>query len=147
MVNISRDDGPSYPDLLQSGAAPYGLNKAMRSDRKWFARNPSRLYRARPFVAGELPEGMAKPVNAAHTCWTLIRRMGPGFRGRVFIYLPDSASPLDSEEAIGGLFDGCLKGGGFMWAPLKYLRHTADADFRSFDALTQWDHTLAGGIQ
>lgn len=53
---------------------------------------PSRIYHARPFVAGELPEGMAGQVRASHICWTFIRRMGPGFRARVFIYLPDFAT-------------------------------------------------------
>ena len=109
MINVAQD-GPSYPDLLRGFVPPpqtpwpHGANKAMRSDRKWFARNPSRLYRARPFVAGELPEGMAKPVNAGRTCWTIIRRMGPGFRGAFsFTYLTPRARWILRKQ-----LGGCL---------------------------------------
>jgi hypothetical protein len=120
-----------------------GLEKAMRPDRKWFARNPSRSYRARPCVAGELLERMDGQLKNGHSRWTLIRQIEAGFRVRTFIHTPNFAVPLDSDESIGALFDGALTGGGFMWAPPKHFRPTG-LDCSSLVHLLE--HT-SGGVQ
>ena len=121
---------------------PRGLEKAMRSDRKWFARNQSRLYRARPFVAGELPANLNRrtPVNTAH--WTLVRQIEPGVRYRVFIYIPIFAAPVDYDESVRAMFDSCLEGGGLAYFSIKRLQPT-DESWPHAMALSRWDHTGA----
>jgi hypothetical protein len=94
--------------------------KVVKSDRKWFHRNPSRSYRARPYVDVELPETLRQPARAGSSCWTLICRLADDVRARVFVYVPDGFAPID-DSTIRTLFDGCIDGGGFFWAPRKCL--------------------------
>jgi hypothetical protein len=117
----------------------------MRSDRNWFARNPSRLYRARPCIAGELPEETSKQAISGQRFLSLIRRRADGGWVCQFIEFPDNVALVDSDEAIGVAFDECLKNGNTR-VPLKYLR-SKGPNWRAVVALAQWDHTSAGAAQ
>jgi hypothetical protein len=100
------------------------LEKVMRLDRKWFAQNPDRHYRARPFDTRKLQADALDAPLYGHARWTLVRRISDGVRGRVFLTLPLAAAPADRDESIGTFFDKCLEGGGFHYFPIKHLRLT-----------------------
>jgi hypothetical protein len=125
---------------------PRGLENAMRLDRKWFARNPSRLYRARPFVAGELPADLDRRTPDNTERWTLVRQIEAGFRCRVFIYLPAFAAHVDRDESIAAMFKATLEGGGLACFPSKHLKPTSGR-WPHAAALAQWDHRGAGCAQ
>jgi hypothetical protein len=67
---------------------------------------------------------MEEQVKPGRNCWTLVYRMGVGVRVRTFIYTPNFAAPLDTDEAVGALFDGARAARGFTWSPLKHFRPT-----------------------
>jgi hypothetical protein len=118
--------GASLTDILMSQnstlpASP-GAENACHSDRSWFERHPSRCYRARPFIAGEIPKELHRLSPRDTSCWTLILRLAEGVRARVIIHVPDGLVPLDTEEAIRALYSMTLAGNGFVSAPKKYLR-------------------------
>jgi hypothetical protein len=88
----------------------YGLEKATKSDRKWFARHPWREYRIRPLVVGEdFRPGERDLPPGNWTRWALIKQLAPGVRARVFCAAPLGAVPIDNDRSIAELFDDILQ--------------------------------------
>jgi hypothetical protein len=113
------------------------LEKVIRLDRKWFAQNPDRSYRARPFDTRETPAGALGALLHGHTRWTLVYQVEPGFRWRAFLSLPLGASPADCDESIRVLFEKCGPNAGYHDFPIKHFRPTGKT----------WPNTGAGYTQ
>jgi hypothetical protein len=87
--------------------------RASRSDRRWFARNPHRTYRVRPSLPGEFPWERDDGIPATFTSWTLVKQIEPGLRIRLALPVRSGAKPIDADWTIGPLFENLLAGGDF----------------------------------
>jgi hypothetical protein len=88
--------------------------RASRSDRKWFARNPHRTYRVRRYIPGEFPWKRFNGIDPAKfTLWTLVRQIEPGLRIRLALPVRSGAKPIDADWTIGPLFECLLAGSDF----------------------------------
>jgi hypothetical protein len=110
------------PNVPLSKEEDVSLERATQEDRRWFERNPSRCYRARPLVPGDIPEALSAKKSRSN--WTLVRWLEEGFRVRVFCGIPEGLAPVDTDDAIRSLFNAVMGNGGngFFWASAKYLR-------------------------
>jgi hypothetical protein len=84
--------------------------RALNSDRRWFARNPHRTYRARRYIRGEIPRGNADKIDRAHfTPWTIVKQIEPGIRVRLSLGVKSGAEPIDADWTLAPLFECLLR--------------------------------------
>ena len=86
-----------------------GVDLATASDRRWFEEHPHRRFRIRRMTAAEIGSTAAvcglKPVPAGSARFTLVQRMGPNSRLRIFIFGPaDKSGQETSEETAAALW-------------------------------------------
>jgi hypothetical protein len=93
--------------IIPASAGP-ATEKASKSDREWFARNPHRTYRVRRYIQGEFPSENADNIDPAkYELWTLVKQIEPGVRLRLRLAVKSGAEPIDADWVIAPLFN-CL---------------------------------------
>lgn len=78
---------------------PEIADAASERDREWFARNPERRHRIRPFVPGELP---VHAITGEGLWYVAVKSMRPGMRVRLAIHL--AKAPSESEDTAERVF-------------------------------------------
>jgi hypothetical protein len=86
-----------------------GPETAVQSDREWFARNPHRTYRIRREIPGEFPTRRRRVERTKWTVWTLVKQLEPGLRARASYGVLRGAEPIDTDRAIGPLFEYVIR--------------------------------------
>jgi hypothetical protein len=82
--------------------------RASNSDRRWFARNPHRTYRARREIRGEFFGKRSHGIDRADfTLWTVVKQIEPGTRLRLGLFVKRGAEPIDADWTLAPLFE-CL---------------------------------------
>lgn len=82
-----------------------GVDLITASDRRWFEEHPGREFRIRRMAAAEIGSAVAvrgelKPVPAGAARFTLVRKMGPTCRMRIFIYGPAYKTGRETGEGV-----------------------------------------------
>lgn len=87
-----------------------GVDHVTAEDRAWFEARPDRRFRIRRMTAAEIGTAEAmdalKPLPAGAARFTLVRKVTPNMRTRVFIYGPAHSSGDDAcDEIAAALWD------------------------------------------
>ena len=82
-----------------------GVDLVTASDRRWFEEHPGRQFRIRRMAPAEIGSALAvsgklKPVPAGAARFTLVRKLSPTCRMRIFIYGPAHKSGQETGEAV-----------------------------------------------
>ena len=82
-----------------------GVDLVTASDKRWFEEHPGREFRIRRMTAAEIGSALAvssklKPVPAGAARFTLVRKLSPTCRMRIFIYGPAHKTGQETGEAV-----------------------------------------------
>jgi hypothetical protein len=91
-----------------ASSADSASEKASKSDREWFARNPHRTYRVRRYIRDEFPRKDSDGIDLTEfTPWTVVKQIEPGRRLRQGFFVKSGIQPIDADWTLRPLFD-CL---------------------------------------
>lgn len=82
-----------------------GVDLVTASDKRWFEEHPGREFRIRRMTAAEIGSAAAvlgdlKPLPAGTARFTLVRKIRPDCRMRIFIYGPDLKNGNETGEDV-----------------------------------------------
>lgn len=82
-----------------------GVDLVTASDKRWFEEHPGREFRIRRMAAPEIGSALAicgelKPIQDGAARFTLVRKLSPTCRMRIFIYGPSHKTGQETGEDV-----------------------------------------------